>query len=720
MILYVDDLPWAGTDTLAVLVHIAELMQGKSRVLLVLGVRDAEKVREPAALDALRERLSAQVGARVVKLEPLGEEAVLAIVQQLFHHSVPHLRLAHVLWQRSRGNPGLIVEMLRGLIARGDARPHDASARDVDTALDLVVSPDELPLPGSLRKAIAESYRALPAPDRTWLRRLAVVGGRIEADFLMRAFPGHRRGDVDAMLSRLARSGWLSATGARWRFSRPALREAVYRSLSKEQRIKLHAAAAAALVPQENEREPTVEESFQRAFHLRSAGDHGALLAVLPPLLRRLLSSGQPQRVHSLSQWGLDAIAALPRSKEHDRLRIDLLEAAADAADRLGMRAGQRAVLDRLTDLDFDPDVDPEAIGRVYLLHGRYAVSTGQYGLARGMLRNAVELFARAEADALRCEALRRLSLVQSHVGELDDARKLAREALTYARNPGQEALSFLALGVIEVLDDEFEEALQHTDAALATLRANRSSALPGVLAAAHMLRARIHRSSGAPARALASASRAVQLARSAGERGLEADATARLGGLLLDLDRVQESEARLREALLLATEIEDRRGQALARLFLGILLWELDDPEADAMLQRAADLAVEMGLNRVEALAAGIRARIFRQSGDVEAALEWSARALSLVDKFGAELADRIAITGTRALVLSTANDEAAAQSLESKLREKLRRENARIRSPLMRLRHKRASERLLEAVLSPEGPVYPRISPERTADEG
>ena len=59
-------------------------------------------------------------------------------------------------------------------------------------------------------------------------------------------------------------------------------------------------------------------------------------------------------------------------------MRIELLEAAADAADRLGIREGQRAILDRLSDLELDPDEDAEAIGRVYLLHGRYAVSTGQ------------------------------------------------------------------------------------------------------------------------------------------------------------------------------------------------------------------------------------------------------------------------------------------------------------------------------------------------------
>jgi tetratricopeptide (TPR) repeat protein len=311
---------------------------------------------------------------------------------------------------------------------------------------------------------------------------------------------------------------------------------------------------------------------------------------------------------------------------------------------------------------------------------------------------------------------LRRLSLVQSHVGELGEARALAQEARDSARTVAQTALAHLALGVIDVLEDRFEDALRNADLALAILRADRGVALPGILAATHVLRTRIHRSSGSPARALASARRAVQLARSAGERRLEAEAMARLGGLMLDLDSADEAEARLREALLLATEIEDRRGQALARLFLGILLWESSDPEAAPMLQRAAELAVEMGLNRVEALASAMRARIFRETGDLPAALEWSAHAMALVDRFGAELADRIAITGTRALILSSAGETDEAHALEAQLRERLKRESARIHSPLMRMRHKRASELLLAGVLSPEGPVYPRLQADKT----
>ena len=62
-------------------------------------------------------------------------------------------------------------------------------------------------------------------------------------------------------------------------------------------------------------------------------------------------------------------------------------------------------------------------------------------------------------------------------------------------------------------------------------------------------------------------------------------------------------------------------------------------------------------------------------------------------------------------ALVLSSLDREEEARELEEELRERLRDESARIVSPLLRLRHQRAARRLLDAALSPEGPVYPRM---------
>jgi tetratricopeptide (TPR) repeat protein len=185
----------------------------------------------------------------------------------------------------------------------------------------------------------------------------------------------------------------------------------------------------------------------------------------------------------------------------------------------------------------------------------------------------------------------------------------------------------------------------------------------------------------------------------------------ARLGGLLLDIDRPDEAQSMLREALLRAKEIEDPRGTVLATLFLGILLWEADDPAAQRTLEDAAQLASDLGLSRIEQLADALRARIEHAAGRLEAALELSARAVAALERHGAEWNDRVVVAATRAMCLRSAGRTKEADALELSLRRQLERENKALTSPAMRLRHRRRGEALVAAAASPEGPVYPRV---------
>ena len=726
VVVFLDDVNFADDGTLGVLLRVAEELSGKP-LFLVLGSRLHDGESNARLLGQLERALESRALASRVELGPLDEEAVLELVTRLFHHSAPRLRIAQVLYQRSRGNPGMIGEIVRGLLQRGEAhayrpagaagsgpgssRPADFGLGMEDAGLVLSISPERLPLPESLSTLIHGRYRKLPPLERRWLRRLSIVGGRISTSFLLAAFQPVGEAELLLVLERMVRDGWLVPAGDRFRFARPALREAVYRAIPEDSRARLHAQAARALAPQRGQ-SLSIADAYQRAFHLRAAGDAPALLRVLRPLLKAMVKRGQTQRVHAIARWGVEALDTLGRTKAREIMRIEFLEAAADAADRLGYRGEQRAWLDQLSDLELSPETDAASLARVYLLHGRHAVSTGQYGLARGFLKNAVDLGLRAGAmDVLVSEAERRLSAVQAHVGELEGARELAKRALERAVHDPQRAVTHLQLGVIDLLEDELESALRQVDRALSLLRNSRGWNLPGVLAAAHMLRGRVYRLLGRPARALGAMQHAVRLARQAAERRLEMEATARLGGLLLDIDRAEDAEAKLRDALLIANETEDRRGQTLAGLWLGILLWEHDDPEAPRLLARVGPLANEMGLSRAEALCLAIQARISRARGDFEAALQDSLRASELLERHGAEMADRIVITGTRALILHTVGEHDAGARLVKDLRRRLRRESERVQNPELRASHIDVSRRLLDAVLSPEGPIYPRL---------
>jgi serine/threonine protein kinase/tetratricopeptide (TPR) repeat protein len=701
VIVFLDDLTFADEGTLEVLSRLMREF-GELPLLVVVGRDSEETPRRPEAYRRLEERMAQLECHRSISLAPLTPEALEELTGALFTRSSPQLRLARVLWERSRGNPGLITELVRGLVDRGEALPTEAG-------LDLRIHPDDLPLPASLRGEILRAYGRLNGRDRRWLERLAVSGGRIQTRFLLRAWPDESPQELDQTLARLTRSGWLRPQGERYRFRRPALRAAIYKRLTPQVRRDQHAAVARALRPGPGGRQ-SLADAFQLAFHLRAAERYAELLVLLRPLVQRLRDRGQPSRVHSLGLWGLEAISKFPPEEHSQALALEFLWAATDAADRLGYRDRQRSLLDQLSELDIDPEAAPESTGRIYLMHARFSISIGQYGPARGMLLNALAAFRTAKNAALISDVLRRQSAVSTHTGDLAEGRRLAREAQELAPDDFMDARAEHALGVIDLFEGRIESALKRSDRCLMLLRRVDLFEVLSVRAMAHSLRARVYRGAGRPRRGLVSALHALRFARRAGDRRLEIELQARLGCHLLDVDRVEEAENHLRDTLLVSTEIEDRRSEAIAALFLGILLAEQDDPAGRMQLARCARVAAEMGLSRVEAVCIAIQARIAYQT-DPQAALGLSERAVALLVRAGAELIDRIVIRGTHAMILGALGREAEAALQIERLQRRMAAATGRIESPLLQRRQRLATGQLLKAALSPEGPVYRRV---------
>jgi len=703
VILFLDDAHLADEGSLTIAHRIVEELES-APILLILGVDSTRRPHRPSALERLLARASAHTPCHPLTLQPLNQDAVLAFVRELFAPSAPRLRLAQVLWERSRGNPGFLTELIRTLENRG-AISRERSGE----AFELLVSPEDIPLPDSLPNAIAESYRELDAYDRRWLQRLSVCGGRIRQAFLRHAWPEASGPDLPEILSRLVHKRWLVPAGDRLRFARPALREAVYGSLSEQRRVELHRAIAKAL-SDPLESTGSLSAAFQLAWHLRASGDWGELLLRLPALLERLERRGQPQRVRSLCDWGLEAIAALPASDANDKTRLHLLELRADSSDLLGDRRRQRADLDDLAEIVGDPDADPSAAGRVYLLHARHAAATGALGLARGLLRNAILSLKKAQLAGPLSDAQRRLAEVHAQSGELEAARRSARKALLVAPDDKLRGQAQIILGALDLFEDLPESALKRADRAVRLFRRTPMLDTTAGLGAADLLRARAYRNGGRPRRALASAQRAVRHARRAADRCLEAEALARLGASHLDMDSPEEAELRLREAVLLSKEIEFHRGEAIALSHLGILAAEAERPDASALIDRATQLAREAGFHRIEAIGLSMRARIDQIGGDSIRAAEGLERALWLLERYGAELVDRIVILATQVMVLNSLDQTERARVVVKALRKKMRQENARIEGAVLRRRHRLSTTRLLESALSAEGPVFPR----------
>ncbi|MEZ6013982.1 MAG: AAA family ATPase [Planctomycetota bacterium] len=716
-IVFLDDVDAAGKATLDVIARVARDLAG-TKLLLILGVRDDVLPRHGLGFETLRARL---IDSERLMLGPLDEAAVLGLVDLVFHHSVPRRSLAKILHGRTGGNPGRIGELLRFAAAKGWTRvaPSRTDGPSVHSAeagglLELCIAPSSLPRPASLARAVDARRDALAPRDQVWLERVAVLGGRFAPALVARAFPRSTRSARGA-LARLAGAGWLVSAGDRFRFARPAEREEIKRGVAPRRRRRYHAAAAGAF----RDAAPASEDAYRRVRHLRDADESELLLAELPSLLQRARDAGHPRRRATLAGWGLEALDALPTTPERVRTRRDLLETLADASDRLGEREEQSAALEALADLPLDLEHDPSAAGRVYTLHARAAVVAGEAGLARGLVRNAIELFTRA-GEAARDDlagALLVSARIESDAGDLIGAHDRLAFARATAPGPLRHAEVLAASAEVAALEDRLEAGLASLDEALTLLAsADDTVHTRAVRAHVHLVQGRILRLAGRVRRAWVALARASKLADQSGEVRLAVEAAARRGRLMLDVDRERDAELELREALLLARNTSDRRGEALVTLFLGTLLGERADAtqetyDARSMLERSLRLAEELGLARIEALCSAILARVERQAGRYEAALGRVQHAAALVQRFGAELLDRIVVDGTHALVLRDVGRKRDAKRVTTALQQRVTRENRALLDKVLRKRHHATTKALMASALSPDGPLYPRV---------
>ncbi|GAA3539968.1 hypothetical protein GCM10022222_24520 [Amycolatopsis ultiminotia] len=257
LLLVLDDLQWAGEETLALL---AAVIAEPAPVLVVATYRTTEVSAE----------LSAALG-RLARADPvrlyLGGLSVAAVAELVGDGP------AEVIHRRTAGNPFFVRELARVLDAEGD-------------------------LPDGIRDVVRHRLDSLPEDGRAVLRRAAVVGAEIDPGLL---------DDAWEELEIAVRTGFLVSTGPRqFRFAHSLVRDAVYEDIPLAQRAQLHAAVAEALA----RRRPS-EVSLLAHHFLRAGDDRGVGYA--RAAAERAERDFAP---HEAVRWWQAALAHGPRTVE--------------------------------------------------------------------------------------------------------------------------------------------------------------------------------------------------------------------------------------------------------------------------------------------------------------------------------------------------------------------------------------------------------------------
>ena len=241
ILLVLEDLQWADHSTQDFALAMARTMPG--RLMFLLTYRAEALTRTHPSRRVLVEILRAP-GARALDLEPLADDAVVALVRARDADAGEHT--VRAILDRSEGNPLYAEELLAG--------PATGS------------------LPGALSDLLADRIYALRPQTRALIRLASANGSRIDSA-LLAAAAGLPIAQVEACLHEAIDANVVTSAGGRLAFQHGLLRDAAYGHLLPDELARVHAATADALQRQlaADATEPSYVTLGKLAFHRHAA-----------------------------------------------------------------------------------------------------------------------------------------------------------------------------------------------------------------------------------------------------------------------------------------------------------------------------------------------------------------------------------------------------------------------------------------------------------------
>jgi DNA-binding SARP family transcriptional activator len=330
VLLVLEDLQWADTDTISVLRPLLD-EPFDHPIHLVVTYRGGE-VGSEHPLTRMLADLRRDMPVTQVALAGLDQTGIA----QLLGPAVSDPELVARLHELTAGNPFFIEEVVHTLDELGSAVDEDPGLAAGNVPL----------LPAGVQAVIQDRLRRLPAPTRDALAAAAVLGGDFGLELLEAVIGGPGQ---DAAIDPAVASGLVLESERpdnRYRFCHTLAREAVYQSLGAGRRAQLHLRAARALA---RRRRWFAVEPAEIARHL-AASERSEHTAEAIGYLREATERALAARIYGRAIRHLQtAIELLERDRPQDaaglcELLLELGEVSWQAADPAARDVYMRAV----------------------------------------------------------------------------------------------------------------------------------------------------------------------------------------------------------------------------------------------------------------------------------------------------------------------------------------------------------------------------------------
>jgi DNA-binding CsgD family transcriptional regulator/tetratricopeptide (TPR) repeat protein len=417
VLLVLEDLHWADTSTLDLVVFLAYNVDNRPLLLLVTYRGD-----EPSSAERVR-RLADGVGrsgaAIALELGPLEDEELVTLLAAHVDAPRPAPRLDAIV-ARAEGNPFFAEELVA-------AAAHESG---------------EVPL--RLRDLLLQRVSRLDRRTQSLLQ-LAAAAGRDVGYSLLHATATLPESDTRESLRRAVEYGVLVANqaNASFRFRHALLAEAVYGTILPGEREELHARLAEALA---RDGAPPTE----LATHWAAAGRSAEALSASVEAARQAEAVFGLAEARAHLERALDLWASVPDAAE--LARVDLAELcswAAELASRTG--AAPRALELARRTVELIGESNPLRAATAHEHLARYLFENGDYDAGLAADRRAVDLAPSHPPSPERANVLAALAAGLMLVWRHDESLAVCEQALAVARAVGAGIPELRALGVLGI-----------------------------------------------------------------------------------------------------------------------------------------------------------------------------------------------------------------------------------------------------------------------------
>ena len=565
LLLFFDDLHWAGEASLELLHYAARHLAGYP--LLIIGAYRPGAAIDNPHLNHLLSGASDVPAPPVLRLKPLDQE----MVGRLLAHVGLELPsdLPDRLHQHSGGNPFVLLETLRTLLELGHLK------REPDGRL-IEAKREGLPVSQRVQDLIRTRLATLSEEQCRVLNAAAVIGRPFSLP-LLRRVSGQPEPQLPDLVAQLLARSFLhekdeGGPHKALDFQHNYFRQVVYQGLSVVQRQALHRRAAQALLAHHRTRPLAITEEV--AYHYEQAGDAQAVV-YLAQAARQ--AEGLFAFAHAVELYSRALTFHRLYLADEPACHFDVLLAREAVLDRQGRRAEQADDVAALVGLaERLGDADRQA--SAYLRQVGFFACTGRLKEARQAGEWALALVRQRGDKAGEAQALRELGFVHWSTGDYGTALAYNRDALQLHRQLGDvsgEATALHNLAEIYRGLGSPRQALSQYEQALNLYWARQDRRRQGLTlyGMAHALHQMEHTDE-----ALVRYQQALDLFQAAGDRLMTSRVYHTLAGLEWENGALDEALDHMHQALSISQEIGYGSGIAHDLIALSYLYVQRDE----------------------------------------------------------------------------------------------------------------------------------------------